>query len=148
MTLADLGVMVAAVAVAMMIPSRTSGFSPSLSPLAGLAFFLLIGGLRLSMGLGLVLALVVTFRHGRYGGTIRPAECLALALGSTALVDAVPRLDEAVNAYYAARGSTAVDFGVARWLMSAPAAAGLVVIVAGLIFLGRRVAQGLASRRC
>jgi hypothetical protein len=92
--------------------------------------------------LGLVLALVVIFRHGRYGGPVRPAECLALALGSTALVDAVPNPDYAVNAYYAAVGSTELDFGVARWLMSVPAAAGVVVVLAALIFLRRRARAG------
>jgi hypothetical protein len=50
----------------------------------------------------------------------------------------VPNLDEAVNVYYAVVGSTALDFGVARWLMSAPAAAGVAVVVAGLVLVRRR----------
>jgi hypothetical protein len=101
-----------------------------------------MGGLRLTVGFGLVLALVVLCRRGRYGGPVRPAEWLALGLASLGLLDVVPNLDEAVNAYYAAVGSTALDFGVARWLLSAPAAVGVVLVVAGLVLLRRRTRDG------
>lgn len=53
-----------------------------------------------------MLAFVVLYRRGRYGGPVRSAEWLALGLASLGLVDAVPNLDWAVNAYYAAVGST------------------------------------------
>ena len=144
-TLADLGVIVAGVALLMTIPSRALGWPPFLSP-PPLLFFVVMGGLRLTVGFGLVLALVVLFRRGRYGGPVRPAEWLALGLASLGLLDAVPNLDEAVNAYYAAVGSTALDFGVARWLLSAPAAAGVVLVVAGLVLLRRRDARWVADR--
>jgi hypothetical protein len=140
-TLADLGVMVAGVALLMTIPSRALGWPPYLSP-PPLLFFVVMGGLRLTVGFGLVLALVVLCRHGRYGGPVRPAEWLALGLASLGLLDVVPNLDEAVNAYYAAVGSTALDFGVARWLLSAPAAVGVVLVVAGLVLLRRRTRDG------
>ncbi len=142
MTLADLGVVIAGVALALTIPTRAMGLSPYLSPQTRSWFFLFIGSRRLAVGLGLVLALVVLFRRGRYGGPVRPAEWLALGLASLGLVDVVPNLDEAVNAYYAAVGSTALDFGVARWLMSAPAALGVVLVVAVLLLLRRRVRKG------
>jgi hypothetical protein len=138
MTLADLGVIIAAVALALTIPARALGLPIYLSPQTALLFFVLIGGLRLTVGLGLVLAFVVLFRHIQYGRPVRPAEWLALGLASLGLLDAIPNLDAAVNAYYVAVGSTALDFGAARWLMSAPAAAGVVLIVAGLIHLNRR----------
>jgi hypothetical protein len=138
MTLADMGVMVAAVAVVMTLPWRASGLYSDLPAQAALLYFGLIGGLRLSMGFGLVLAFVVIFRHARYGGWVRPAGWLALVIASLDLLNAVPNLDEAVNAYYAAVGSTELDFGVARWLISAPAAAGAGVVAAGLVFLRRR----------
>jgi hypothetical protein len=141
MTLADLGVIVAGVALVMTIPSRAMGWPPYLPP-PPLLFFVVIGGLRLTVGFGLVLALVVLFRRGRYGGPVRPAEWLALGLASVGLLDVVPNLDEAVNACYAAVGSTALDFGVARWLLSAPAAAGVVLVVAGLVLLRRRARDG------
>ena len=141
MTLADLGVMVAGVALVMAIPSRASGWPLFLSP-PPILFLAVIGGLRLTVGFGLVLALVVLFRRGRYGGPVRPAEWLALGLASLRLLDVVPNLDEAVNAYYAAVGSKALDFGVARWLLSAPAAAGVVLVVAGLALLRRRARDG------
>jgi hypothetical protein len=141
MTLADLGAIVAGVALAMTIPSRAWGWPFYLAPPPFL-FFVEIGGLRLIVGFGLVLALVVLFRRGRYGGPVRPAEWLALAFASLGLLDVVPNLDGAVNAYYAAVGSTALDFGVARWLLSAPAAAGVVLIVAGLVLLRRGARDG------
>jgi hypothetical protein len=141
MTLADLGVIIAGVALVMSIPSRASGWPPYLPP-PPLLFFLAIGGLRLTVGFGLVLALVVLFRRGRYGGPVRPAEWLALGLASLGLLDLVPNLDEAVNSSYAAVGSTELDFGVARWLLSAPAAAGVVVVVTGLVLLRRRARDG------
>ena len=118
------------------------GLSPFLSPQTALLFFLFIGSLRLAVGLGLVLAIVVLFRRGRYGGRVRPAEWLALGLASFGLAEVVSNLDAAVNAYYAAVGSTALDFGVARWLMSAPAALGVVLLVAVLLLLRRRTRDG------
>jgi len=142
MTLADLGVIVAGVALAMTIPSRALGWPPYLSPPQAFLFFAVIGGLRLTVAFSLVLALVVLFRRGRYGGQVRPAEWLALGLASLGLLDVVPNLDGAVNAYYAAVGSAALDFGVARWLLSAPAAAGVVLVVAGLVLLRRRARDG------
>jgi hypothetical protein len=140
-TLADLGVIVAGVALVMTIPSPELGWPFYLSP-PPLLFLVVSGGLRLTVGFGLVLALVVLFRRGRYGSPVRAAEWLALGFASLALLDLVPNLDEAVNAYYAAAGSTALDFGVARWLLSAPAAAGVVLIVAGLFLLRRRARNG------
>jgi hypothetical protein len=140
-TLADLGVIVAGVALVMTIPSRALGWPPYVPP-PPLLFFAVIGGLRLAVGFGLVLALVVFFRRGRYGGTVRPAEWLVLGFASLGLLDVAPNLDQAVNAYYAAVGSTALDFGVARWLLTAPAAAGAVLVVAGVLLLRRRVRDG------
>ncbi len=69
-TTADLGVIVAGVALVMTIPSRALGWPPYLSP-PPLLFFVVIGGLRLTVRFGLVLALVVLFRRGRYGGPVR-----------------------------------------------------------------------------
>ncbi len=140
-TPADLGVIVAGVALVMTIPSRASGW-PFYLPPPPLLFLAVIGGLRLTVGFGLVLSLVVLFRRGRYGGTVRPAEWLVLGFASLGLLDMAPNLDEAVNTYYAAVGSTALDFGVARWLLSAPAAAGVVLVVAGVLLLRRRVRDG------
>jgi hypothetical protein len=140
-TLADLVVIVAGFALVMAIPSRASGWPPFLPPPTRW-FLTVIGGRGLAEGFGVVLALVVLFRRGRYGGPVRPAEWLALGLASLWLLDVLPNLDEAVNAYYAAVGSTALDFGVARWLVSAPAIAGVVLIVAGLVLLRRPVCEG------
>jgi hypothetical protein len=140
-TLADMCVIVAGVALLMTIPSRSVGWPVYLSP-PPLVYFVVLGGLRLTVGFGLVLALVVLFRRGRYGGPVRPAEWLALGLASLALLDAVPNLDEAVNAFYAAVGSTALDFGVARWLLAAPAAAGVILVIADLVLLRRRTRDG------
>lgn len=141
MTLADLVVIVAGVALVLAIPSRASGWPLFFAP-PPLLYLVVMGGQRLVAGFGLVLALVVLFRRGRYGGPVRPAEWFALGLASSGLVDAVPNLDDAVNAYYVAAGSTALDFGVARWLLSAPAAVGVVLIVAGLGLLRRRTRDG------
>jgi hypothetical protein len=125
----------------MTIPPRALGWPPYLSP-PPILFFVVTGGLRLIEGLGLVLALVVLFRRGRYGSPVPAAEWLALGLASLGLLDRVPNLDEAVNAYYAAVDSTALDFGIARWLLSAPAAAGVVLIVAGFFLLRGRARNG------
>src|SRR5436305_9506241 len=141
MTLADLGVIVAGVALVMAIPSRASGW-PLFLPPPPILFLAVIGGLQLTVGFGLVLALVVLFRRARYGGPVRPAERLALGLASLRLLDVVPNLDEAVNAYYAVVGSKTFDFGVARWLLSAPSATGVVLIVAGLVLLQHRTRDG------
>ncbi len=141
MTLADLGVIVAGVALVLAIPSRVSGWSPFLPP-PPLFFLAVIGGLRLTVGLGLVLALVVLSRRGRYGGSVRPAEWLALGLASYGILGVVPNLDDAVNAYYSALGSTALDFGAARWLLAAPAAVGVVLVVAMSLLLRHRVRDG------
>src|SRR5437016_1383438 len=116
-TVADLVVIVAGVALLMTIPPRALGWPPYLSPPPFL-FFVVFGGLRLTVGFGLVLALVVLFRRGRYGGRVRPAEWLALGLAAVGLLELVPNLDEVVNIYYAAVGSNALDFGLARWLLS------------------------------
>jgi hypothetical protein len=141
MTPSDIGVIVAGVALVLAIPSRTAGWPPFLAP-PPLPYLLVLGGLRLAASAGLVLALVVLARRGRYGGPVRPAEWLALGLASCALLDVVPNLDDAVNAYYSAVGSASLDFGVARLLLSAPAAAGLILIVAGSVLLRRRVRGG------
>ncbi len=142
MTLADLGVMVAGVALVMAIPSRASGWPLFFLPPPSILFLAVIGGLQLTVGFGLVLALVVLFRRARYGGPVRPAERLALGLAALRLLDVVPNLDEAVNAYYSAVGSKMLDFGVARWLLSAPAAAGVVLVVVGSALLQRRARDG------
>ena len=147
LTVADLVVIVAGVALVMGIPWEARAAFASPLPLVFLA---LVAGFRLTVVCALVIALAVLFRRGRYGGPVRPAEWLALGLASLGLLDLVPRLDGAVNSYYAAVGSTALDFGVARWLLSAPAAAGVVLVVAGLAFLmpqaraGSRFASALA----
>jgi hypothetical protein len=141
MTMADLCVTVAAVAVVMAMPTRTewwpsSVFSPPLIDSA------MIGGLRLAVGLGLALALVACFRHGLYGGPIRPAEWLALGLASLGLLDMVPKLDETVDAYHAAVGSNALDSGMARWLLSGVAAAIAGLLGVALVRLRPRVRDG------
>ena len=141
MTLLDLTAIIAGFALLLSIPSRASGWPLFLAP-PPLLYLVLIGGLRLTVVAGSVLALVVLLRRGLYGGVSRPAEWLALALASLALLDVVPKLDDVVNAYYAFVGSTALDFGVARWLFSAPAAAGIVVVAAGLVPLRRRARDG------
>ena len=141
LTLADLGVIVAGVAVVMTIPSQGVGWPPYLAP-PPLVYLVIQGSLGLTVLFGLVLALVVLFRRGRYGGQVRPAEWLTLGLASLCLVESVPNLDGAVNAYYAAAGSNALNFGVARWFLSAPAAAGVVLAVAWSILLRRRARDG------
>jgi hypothetical protein len=141
MTLADLGVIVAGFALVMAVPSRASAWPPFLLP-GSMLFLAVLGCLRLTVGFGVVLALVVLFRRGRYGGPVRPAEWLALGLASLWLLDVLPNLDEAVNAYYAAVGSTTLDFGAARWLVSAAAAAGIVLVVVGLVLLRRPAREG------
>src|SRR5437660_61212 len=83
--LADLGAIVAGVALVLTLPARTWGWAPYLPP-PPLLFFVVIGGLRLTVGFGLVLALVVLFRRGQYGGPVRPAEWLALGLASLRLL--------------------------------------------------------------
>ena len=138
LTVADLAVIVAGVALAITVPSQPMGAVLFFAP-PPLIFLVLVMGLRLTMSCGLVLALVVLFRRWRYGGPVWPAEWLALLLASFLLVEAVPPLDAAVNAYYRAVGSSALDFGLARWLLSAPAAAGVLLVVAGLAFLRPRV---------
>jgi hypothetical protein len=129
---------VAGVALLMVNWSRLQGF---FAPVP-LLVLVVIGLYRLTVQLGPLLALVVLARRGQYGGPVRSAEWLALGLASLALVNLVPDLDTAVNAYYAAVGSTALDFGVARWLLASPAAAGVVLVVAGLILLRRRAREG------
>jgi hypothetical protein len=54
----------------------------------------------------------------------------------------VPKLDETIDAYYAVVGSNALDFGVARWLLSALAAAVIGLIAMALVLLGPRVRDG------
>jgi len=141
MTVTDLGVIVAGFALVMVIPSQALGWPPFLPP-PPFSFLAVIGCRRMTLEFGLVLALVVLFRRGRYGGPVRPSEWLALGLASLGLLDVVPTLDDAVNAYYAAVGSTTLDFGVARWLASAPAAAGVVLIATGLVLLRRPTRDG------
>jgi hypothetical protein len=140
-TLADLGVMIAGFAFAITLPSSALQW-PFYLPSPPLLFFIVHGCLRLTLGFGLVLALVILSRRARFGGALHPAEWLALVLASFSLQDAVPNLDTTVNAYYAAVGSTALDFGVARWLLSIPPAVGVVLIVAGFIRLRRPVRDG------
>ena len=60
MTLADLGVIVAGVALALTLPARASGWSPFLPP-PPLLYLAVMGGLRLTVEFGLALALVVLF---------------------------------------------------------------------------------------
>src|SRR4051812_24659862 len=109
MTLADLVAMVAGVALAMTLPSRASGWPPYVPP-PPLLYIVLIAGLRLAMAAGQVLALVVLARRARYGGPVRPGEWFAPGLAALGLLDALPNLDDAVNVYYRAAGSTALDF--------------------------------------
>ena len=104
--MADLAVIVAGVALAITVPSQPMGAVLFFAP-PPLIFLVLVMGLRLTMSCGLVLALVVLFRRWRYGGPVWPAEWLALLLASFLLVEAVPPLDAAVNAYYRAVGSSA-----------------------------------------
>ena len=134
MTLADLAAIVAGVALVMALPSRGTGWPPFLPP-PPFWFLALIAGFQLAVRSGPVLALVVLVRRGRYGGPVRPAEGLALALAAVGLVDAVPNLDEAVNASGA---HAAIGFGAARWLLSAPAALGAGLVAIGLAWLRRR----------
>ena len=141
MTLADLGVIVAGVALVLAMPSPATGWPLFLGP-PPLLVLLVLGGLRLMMWSGFVLALVVLCRARACGGPIRPAERLALLLASLAVLELVPNLDEAVNVYYRAVGSASLDFGVARWLLSAPAAAGVALIVACLVPLWPRARDG------
>jgi hypothetical protein len=141
LTTADLCVTVAAVAVVMAMPSRTAWWPSDLGSLP-IVFFAMIGGLRLAVGFGLVLALVAFFRHGRYGGPVRPAEWLALGLASLGLLDIVPKLDETIEGCYGVLGSNALDFGVARWLLSAVAAAVAGLVAVALVLLRPRVHDG------
>ena len=141
MTLADLGVIVAGAALVLLIPAPGLEW-PSYLPPPPPGYFLVVGTRRLVPAIGLALALVVLFRRGRYGGLVRPAEWLALGLAALCLLENVPNLDAAVNAYYAAARSTALDFGVARWLLSAPAAVGFVLVAGGLALLLRRARSG------
>ena len=89
--------------------------------------------------------MVILSRRGRYGGAIRPTEWLALGFASLALLEVVPNLDDAVNAYYSAVGSASLDFGVARWLLSLPADAGVVLAMAWLLALRRWARDGSAA---
>jgi hypothetical protein len=141
MTITDLAVIVAGVALVIAVPSRAAGWPPFLGP-PPLLVLLVIGGLRLTRQAGLVLAMVILSRRGRYGGAIRPTEWLALGFASLALLEVVPNLDDAVNAYYSAVGSASLDFGVARWLLSSPADVGVVLVVACLVPLRRRARDG------
>ena len=109
MTLADLVVIVAGVAAVMTISSQGVGWPLYLAP-PPFVYFVIQGGLGLTVKFGLVLALVVLCRRGRYGGQVRPAEWLALGLASLWLLESVPNLDGAVNAYYVATGSKALEF--------------------------------------
>ena len=93
MTVADLCVLVAGVALVMTMPSRTALGLPPTFTCRRSCFWVMIGGLRLTVGLGLVLALVVLFRHGRYGGRSGPPNGCALGLASLGLLDVVPKLD-------------------------------------------------------
>ena len=141
MTTADLCVAVAAVALVMAMPSRTAWWPGGVSA-PPLTFFAMVGGLKLMVGFGLVLTLVVLFRHGRYGGPVRPAEWLALGLASLGLLDIVPKLDETIEGCYGVVGSNALDFGVARWLLSALAAAVAGMVAVALVLLRPRVHDG------
>jgi hypothetical protein len=138
LTVADLCVIVAGVALVLANWSPWLPFGAPM-PLVALALF---GLFRLTVELGVLLALVVLGRRFRYGGPVRSSEWLALGLASLAVVNLVPDLDGAVNAYYAAAGSTALDFGVACWLLSAPATAGVVLVAAGLVVARRRSREG------
>jgi hypothetical protein len=102
---------------------------------------------RSAVELGPTLALVVLARRGQYGGPLRSAEWLALGLASLRLVNSVPNLDTVVNAYHAAVGSTALDFGVARWMLSAPAivGAGLIAVLLAVLRRPARAGSRLAA---
>jgi hypothetical protein len=141
MTLTDLAVTVAGIALVMAMPSRAAGWPPFLG-LPPLPALLVIGGLGLTRQSGLVLAMVILSRRGRYGGPIGPAEWLVLGFASLALLEAVPNLDDAVNAYYSAVGTASLAFGVGRWLLSLPAAVGVALVVACLAPLRRRARDG------
>jgi hypothetical protein len=141
MTTADLCVVIAAAAVVMAMPSRTAWWPSDLGSLP-LYFFAMIGGLRVAVGLGMVITLVAVFQHGRYGGPVRPAEWLALGLASLGLLDIVPKLDETIEGCYGVVGSNALDFGVARWLLSALAAAVAGLVAVALVLLRPRVHDG------
>ncbi len=131
LTITDLVLIVAGVALLMTrAPMVDSFFFP-------LSFLVMIG-----FSVALVLALVVLGRRAQYGGPIRSAEWLALGLASLALVYQVPDLDTAVNAYYGAVGSKTLDFGAARWMFSAPAAVGVVLVAAALLLLRRPLREG------
>lgn len=140
MTMADLAVMIAAVALVMAIPARTAVWPPYIP--APAILLILIRSLRLTQEVGLAFALVVLYRRARYGGPVRPAEFLALGLASLNLLEAVPNLDDMVNAYYATVGTNVINFGIARRMLAAPAASCLGLIVGGLIILRRRVNDG------
>jgi hypothetical protein len=140
-TLADLCVIVAAVAVVMAMPWRTAWWPADVgSP--PLLLSAMIAGLRLAVGFGLVLSLVAFFRHGQFGGPVRPAEWLTLGLASLGLLDMVPKLDETVDAYYAAVGSNSLDSGVVRCLLSALASAVVGLVALSLVLLRPRVRDG------
>ena len=141
MTLADLCVIVAGVALVMTMPSRTEWWPSNMSS-SRLYSFAIFGGLRLTVGIGLVLALVAFYRHWLYGGLVRPVEWFALGLASLGLLDMVPKLDETVDAYHAAVGSNALDSGLARWLLSALAAAVVGLVTVALVLLQPRVRDG------
>jgi hypothetical protein len=141
MTTADLCAVIAAAALVMAMPSRTAWWPSDFGSLP-LFFFAMIGSLRLAVGLGMVITLVAIFRHGRYGGSVRPAELLAMGLASLGLLDIVPKLDEAIEGCYGVVGSNALDFGVARWLLSALAAAVAGLVAVALVLLRPRVHDG------
>lgn len=141
-TLADLGVVVVGVALVMVVPSQGPGLPFFILGPPPIVFLVAMGGLRLTAAFGFVLALVVLLRRVRYGGLVRPAEWLALGLASLWFLDAAPNLDEVVNAWFIGPGSQALHFSVARRLLAAPAAAIVVLVAAGLVFLGRRARDG------
>src|SRR5262245_19790560 len=70
MPLADLAGTGGGVALVMAMPSRAAGWPPFLGPPTLLAL-LVTGGLGLTRQSGLVLAMVILSRRGRYGGPIR-----------------------------------------------------------------------------
>src|SRR4051812_33864102 len=76
-TVVDLLVITAGVAVVLAMPTRTAAWPPFLAPPPLLAL-VVIGGLRLTVMSGLVLSLAVLYRRGLYGGPVRPAEWLAM----------------------------------------------------------------------
>ncbi len=150
LTLADLCVIVAGFAVAFAIPQRVSLFpylvSSGKSPVVYLAPGAMILLLRILPSLGIVLTVAVAYRKARYGGLVRPAELVAFTFAASCLLDAIPNLDEGVNAYYQARVGPVLDFGLARWLVSAPAWLGIGVLIAALLWLYPRTLAG--SRPC